>query len=531
MNIIFSNKISPYVEELGSLSMPLCDDGGYHLQVGDTVDLTCEFHGILINRGTVHAILEQDDELANLMANEDGLDQYSKKEIDLISKRFDHYEFDMEEFRRCYTPCVVVFNKSVSEHVLLDKFDLESIASGELKWKGMRAHVERKDSKFYTIKVHQTAFIGWRSVISTAEIDAYKLNCSRSSDVEGVAHSDDAIESELINKINGELDEICKKQTPDYHPGSGKVVRDIIHPSLYCYVKRPYKGVISGAQEENIDDTREDQNGIDFWGRQYNDSVYQWLPSEIDFSEDGRVGFLTYINNLDDSVYPGIKDSLTALLQTVAPMLELVCSSLRNDYEGGEKGEPKAIPLRGRRLQIITKVVEYTVNSEENFDGVWHVEGMSHEEIIATALCIIKRDNNFKGADIEFRRFLYREEADNLVYSSPNRGHKATDIMDGGDVRPLGSLETPDGRVIVFPNSHIHRLTNMYSDDGKPAVRRIVVFWLVNPDRRIISTQDIPRQQGVITIDEALRNRLALMAERKLHKQTFSEREVELCEH
>ena len=104
-------------------------------------------------------------------------------------------------------------------------------------------------------------------------------------------------------------------------------------------------------------------------------------------------------------------------------------------------------------------------------------------------------------------------------------------MMDGGDVRPLGSLETPAGRVIVFPNSHIHRLTNMSSVDGGVAKRRIVVFWLVNPDRRIISTQDIPPQQDVITIEEALRNRLALMAERKLHKQNFSEREVELCEH
>jgi hypothetical protein len=271
---------------------------------------------------------------------------------------------------------------------------------------------------------------------------------------------------------------------------------------------------------------------LDFWGRQYDDSVYQWLPSEIDVSEDGKVQILTYINNLDESVYPGIKDSLTALLEAVMPMFELVCGSLRNDYEGGARGAPKhSIPLRGRRLQIITKVVEYAVSSEENFDGVWHVEGMSHEEIIATALCIVKRDRNFEGAEIEFRRFLYMEEADALVYSSGQGGQKATDIMDGGDVRPLGSLETPAGRVIVFPNSHIHRLTNMSSADDKLAKRRIVVFWLVNPDRRIISTQDIPRQQGVISIEDALRNRLALMAERKLHKQHFSEREVELCEH
>jgi hypothetical protein len=103
--------------------------------------------------------------------------------------------------------------------------------------------------------------------------------------------------------------------------------------------------------------------------------------------------------------------------------------------------------------------------------------------------------------------------------------------MGGGDVRPLGRMETPAPRVIVFPNSHIHRLSSMYSSDGKDATRRIVVFWLVNPDRPIISTANVAEQQKVMSLDQALRNRLALMAERKLHKESYEEREVFLCEH
>jgi hypothetical protein len=103
--------------------------------------------------------------------------------------------------------------------------------------------------------------------------------------------------------------------------------------------------------------------------------------------------------------------------------------------------------------------------------------------------------------------------------------------MGGGDVRPLGRLKSPANRVIVFPNSHIHRLSSMYSSDGNDAVRRIVVFWLVNPERPIVSTANVSPQQEAMTLDEAQRNRLALMAERKLHKETFEEREVFLCEH
>jgi hypothetical protein len=179
----------------------------------------------------------------------------------------------------------------------------------------------------------------------------------------------------------------------------------------------------------------------------------------------------------------------------------------------------------------VTKIVEYRVNQEENFDGVWHVEGMSHEEILATALCVIHRDENFSGADIEFRRFLFEDEGNTLIHSTPQNARRPTDTMGGGDVRPLGCLKTPANRVIVFPNSHIHRLSSMCSSDGADATRRIVVFWLVNPERPIVSTANVPPQQGVISLDDAKRHRLALMTERKFHKESYSDREVGLCEH
>jgi hypothetical protein len=171
------------------------------------------------------------------------------------------------------------------------------------------------------------------------------------------------------------------------------------------------------------------------------------------------------------------------------------------------------------------------VNREENFDGVWHVEGMSHEEILATALCVVHRDENFSGADIEFRRFLFEDEGNTLIHSTPQNATRPTDTMSGGDVRPLGCLKTPANRVIVFPNSHIHRLSSMYSSDGVDATRRIVVFWLVNPERPIVSTANVPQQQGVMSLDDAKRHRLALMAERKFHKESYEDREVGLCEH
>jgi hypothetical protein len=57
------------------------------------------------------------------------------------------------------------------------------------------------------------------------------------------------------------------------------------------------------------------------------------------------------------------------------------------------------------------------------------------------------------------------------------------------------------------------------------------VFWLVNPERPILSTANVDQQQAVMRHEEALHNRLALMRERKFHKEDYSHREINFCEH
>jgi hypothetical protein len=132
-------------------------------------------------------------------------------------------------------------------------------------------------------------------------------------------------------------------------------------------------------------------------------------------------------------------------------------------------------------------------------------------------------------------------------------------VMKAGLV-PLGKVETSKGRLIVFPNSHVHRVGEMINttlratttideDDTKEPLqphmkskakndvsrRRIVVFFLVNPMRRIVSTREVAPQQrdagGRMPHEEALQHRLELMQERKFTKQDWNVREIELCEH
>ena len=102
------------------------------------------------------------------------------------------------------------------------------------------------------------------------------------------------------------------------------------------------------------------------------------------------------------------------------------------------------------------------------------------------------------------------------------------------DFVPLGTLSTSSGSAVVFPNTHAHKvsaLRNASSD--RDACRRLVVFFVVNPRRRILSSADVKPEtiRRSMTKEQAEAVRLDLMQERKQAKQDLNPREVELCEH
>jgi hypothetical protein len=528
----FYNEFTNYSTPLGHL----CPDKySYTPTLGDTITIDIDFLGLSIENGIVARQVAKSQQLVaikNKLAKNQDLDDKDTKYID---KYFD--VLSTSDFDENFNGFIVKFQQKAPIG-FAKKYGAPTDNSNaviHLKSGKIKAKLHQKKLGDYVISGQLKCFVNGHSVISTKAIDAFKSAHAKRTAIENVAWSDRILPPTLLQNLNDSLDEICKNEPADYHPGSGTVVRDIVHPSMYCYVKGVSKRIQNSETSSNNTGTPYAVNHVDkdFWGRDFEESIYQWLPAEVFISAEGTAKIESYINNLDQDKYQNSYKILERMIERVLPMFESVCSSLRNDFYGVEDVQKgiKCIPLRNKRIQIVTKIVEYKVNREENFDGVWHVEGMSHEEVLATALCIIQRDKNFAGADIEFRRFLFADEGDDLVYSTPQNANRPTDTMGGGDVRPLGILKTPANRVIVFPNSHIHRLSSMYSSDGADATRRIVVFWLVNPERRIVSTADVLQQQGSLSLDDALRNRLALMAERKLHKQSYQEREVFLCEH
>ena len=98
-------------------------------------------------------------------------------------------------------------------------------------------------------------------------------------------------------------------------------------------------------------------------------------------------------------------------------------------------------------------------------------------------------------------------------------------------------IKTTEGLCIVFPNFMQHRVSGFKLKDPtrtRGGTRKILVFFLVDPTTRVISTKDVEPQQTLMTKEEALYYRELLMFQRKyeIGKQTdFFEREWSMCEH
>lgn len=313
-------------------------------------------------------------------------------------------------------------------------------------------------------------------------------------------------------QLLSEIKEFTSQIPVDYHPGMNNKVRDIVHPSLYPLI---------------LEQTDEKQEKKDFWDRPYEDSKYQWLPSEFFVDQHGKCSIKSHINNLpisQKSLYQLIENAFNSVLykfEECWTYTNYVSLLVDDEYVGTQK-PLQNLELRNRNLQVITKIVEISLSGEPLL-GSWHVEGMSHENIVATATITLEQTEHFK-AELLFKRIYSKSEAEEMTMNT----HQGTPEELKEIYRklhiPLGKHEISCGDVLVFPNSHIHKI-----DMSGSGSRTILVFWLINPNIRIKSTADIAQQ--TYPIEQAHEHRLALMKERTVYKSTFNQRELNLCEH
>jgi len=305
------------------------------------------------------------------------------------------------------------------------------------------------------------------------------------------------------------------RNTPvDWHPGSNNKVRDIVHPSMYPYIRgktsvkeESYVGHITGNSEIS----------------------YQWLPSELTKVND-KFEFSSYINNLPE---------------TEVDLKNNICNAFNELIPSFSKIIDKDL-TRKQNLQVIVKIGSINLSTENirYLGGEWHKEGMSHENIVATAVHYILIEN-IEDSTLRFKKPYPK--------FNPSRSYPQNDIryidrhydvedndMDERTVdvifnKDLGSIECKETYTVVFPNTLIHKVGTCDLSSGKNlGYRTILAFFLINPDKRIISTKDVDPQQNHINLDDAKLYREKLMEERGFGRR-FDDRETKvrftLCEH
>ncbi|MDX2391584.1 DUF4246 domain-containing protein [Streptomyces sp. DK15] len=390
------------------------------------------------------------------------------------------------------------------------------------------------------------------------------------SAVDGVWQSDSLIDDELASRLRRAVEvlEQVPEDEKDWHPGSDAQVLDLVHPSLFCLVRGA-----SGAPDEAW------QNPTDRYSKHEFSEKFQWLPTDVDVSDEGDVEFRSYVNNVHPGIHRELASVLPDLFARMRPLLENVLTDLRHprplrieaDAYGWYDSEPEypdkssyvddeayaearrvweraqdewwqnrspvvpdapaftppelpdasaRVDLRGRRLQVIVKLatIQLTPEKPEYAGGSWHVEGMLNERIVSTGIYYWDSEN------VTESRLGFRAALDDPNYEqNDDNGLREVYGLEDEDAlnQVLGSTSTPAGRCLAFPNILQHRVSPFrLTDTTRPGHRKILAFFLVDPSRRIVSTSDVPPQQpwsdtSTMTLEQARDYREQLMRERK----------------
>lgn len=413
--------------------------------------------------------------------------------------------------------------------------------------------------------------------------------------VHGSWITDDLIPVDVKGKFVSEVAvlENVPETLKDWHPNTEKQVLDLIHPSLYCCVFRRTGQIHEALAPHSFSDPADHMKQIMFARTKvvsnqvrYSYTEYQWIPSDFHIGDDGRVRILSYINNLHPVRHADMYSSIGSIFSRFVPLFERALSSVEDGFPAPQFNVPHEykyckerpivseqflpparsfVKLNGKTVQVIVKVAEIllTPESPRYGGGSWHIEGTDAEQIAATGIYYFGSEN------IRDSRLSFRANIVEPVYAQSDE--KGVALMYGLTdqallVQILGSVNTIEDRCLVFPNTLQHKVEPFeLADPRKPGVRKILAFFLVDPEKQIPSTAVIPPQQqdwiaevqatavtklgldedtqreiqnlsrgAAMTLEEAKRYRLGLMEERSgasVPDPEDYESYFSLCEH
>lgn len=258
---------------------------------------------------------------------------------------------------------------------------------------------------------------------------------------ERVWKSDELISASLREKLLAAVAplEAVPESEKDWHPGSGGLVFDLVHPSLYPIVY----GRTIGKGPDSTAATVLTAPGFGGEDPKFTSEKFQWLPSDFTVDDDGKVILTSpYINNIHPTQHKDLHSVIPEILQRALPMFERVLSDVirplhpmriatsglvrgwggeetadciwgnfmpypnlsseeeyeedpykwyskrkfntpdaRGKYDGDLEVMNDRLSLRGRTLEVIVKLanIHLTPEKPDYPGGKWHVEGLFHQ--------------------------------------------------------------------------------------------------------------------------------------------------------
>jgi hypothetical protein len=325
--------------------------------------------------------------------------------------------------------------------------------------------------------------------------------------------ADELITKKVRQQFIKAVDEFADGKPVDYHPGSNEMMVDIIHPSLYCFIK-------DVTMAKTIES--------------YTPSLFQWIPANYSTAHNK---FISPINSCDQKENPSLYKSIETIFKSFIPQFQVMFNNLHNN----NKLEKKIDLDKYHNLQVIVKIGSTRLTPEKPFapSSSWHLEGVREENIIGTGIYYYDMEN-IMDSYLSFRTVVNRSNI-NYPQGQDNFVHKHYGLLSiqGGSynetesVVALGNIKTKKNMALVFPNFLQHRVEEFkLVDKTEEGHRSILVFFLIDPRIKITSSADIINNE--MSLNDAKMYRELLMFQRKYEvkdQHNFFERNWSLCEH
>jgi hypothetical protein len=321
------------------------------------------------------------------------------------------------------------------------------------------------------------------------------------------------VKSKIKNNLNfpNIVKEYQKNKIVDYHPGTHNTVIDIIHPSIYCYVDG--LTLLKNFKIFN------------------NLPIIQWIPANFSTNEKK---FTSKINNCDMDDNKLLYNTISKIFLSSIKKFQKIFNIL---YEN-KKITNEIILSDYNDLQVIVKIgsTELTPENPKSKATSWHLEGIREENIIGTAIYYYDM-NNVTDSYLNFRSVIDEEpDYEQCQYYSVEQHYGLSDVenqdMTETDVI-LGKIKTKKDMLLIFPNFLQHKVEEFeLIDKTLNGNRSILVFFLIDPRQKIISTADITDNHMPLEVAKMFRELIMFQRSYTANdQQNFYERGWSLCEH